>query len=82
MFLSGQVTFFSQLVLGQVVFCNLSTALLCHNIGQVYLRIIIHINFAEIDSKCCNGLAKKKIKVNATSMTSKPKICIKYIKPD
>ena len=27
MFLSGQVNFFSQLVLGQVDFCNISTAL-------------------------------------------------------
>ena len=37
MFLSGQVNFFSQLVLGQVDFSNISTALV-----EVYLDNFLH----------------------------------------
>ena len=48
MFLSGQVNFFSQLVLGQVDFCNISTAL--HNIdfyGEISI-FLLSLNYHQI----------------------------------
>ena len=41
MFLSGQVNFFTQLVLGQVDFCNISTALLLMKVKSMTQPIVI-----------------------------------------
>ena len=50
MFLSRQVNFFSRLVLGQVDFCNISTALLVQLVGSREVTSILNACLLKIRS--------------------------------
>ena len=65
MFLSGQANFFSQLVLGQVDFCNISTALyLCsENKGTDQLH-----GYRTADLSLCFHICKKQVMIQLNKL--------------